>query len=377
MTARTAERLVALAAFAAVAVAAFTPFTNVAHVASAINEGDGRVQAWVLGWVAHAITTGRPLFDANMFFPAPEALAHTDHMAALGALAVPIWLATGNAVLAFNLLQLAGPALAGWGMFVLARDWTDDAAAAAVSGVAFGFSSFVFLHNAHLNLTWLAGIPLGILALDRWWEQPTWPRLGALWGVTIFTALVSWYLALMLGLVLAAYLVALVVARRGVPHAETRAWQVVAGLALGIAVLLPFVAPYLGRGAEAGEAAAFATDLRSYLVPSDVTWLGGLLHARGWTEARGIWGEKTQFLGWLALALASAGVVAGFRRRGLALPRWRVVFLVAVGTSGLLLSFGPAPSGWSLFDMLATVPGVGGFRATARFGVLVSFAVAL
>jgi hypothetical protein len=74
------------------------PFTNYAHFSSAVAPGDGRAIAWIVTWVAHALATGQPLFDANMFYPSRGSLAQIDPMPALGVLGAPIWFATGDAM---------------------------------------------------------------------------------------------------------------------------------------------------------------------------------------------------------------------------------------------------------------------------------------
>jgi hypothetical protein len=349
-----------------------SPFVSFTHFGSALHPGDGRVQAWVLAWVGQALGTGHPLFDANMFYPARASLSHTDHMVALGAIGAPIWWSTRNAVLEFNLLQLIGPALSAYAMFVLAHAWTRDAAASIVAGLAFGFSSFTLLHNAHLNLTWSVGLPLVVLGLERWWSRPTWPRLARWWIPAIFTALISWYLALLTA-VLMAICCAWLVATRDRTQMSTRIVQVGASAALAIAVIVPLLTPYLGRGSEAGEAAALAADWRSYLVPSEHTFVGRWLVANGWASPQGIWGERTLFLGWTLIVLAVVGVVSA--RTPI---QWsRVLLLSAVAAVAVSLSFGPSPAGYAPFDLLARLPVVSGFRATARFALLVTFSVSL
>jgi hypothetical protein len=352
-----------------------SPFNNYSAFGSALHSGDGRVQAWVLAWVGHALTTGRALFDANMFFPARQALAHTDHMAALGAVGAPIWWASGNAILEFNVMQLLGPALSAFAMFVLAHAWTRDTTASVVAGLGYGFATFTLLHNAHLNLTWNAGLPLSVLAFERWWSSPTWPNVARWWIPVMFTALVSWYLAL-LAVVLLGVLLFAKLAERDRGDYATRGVQLGASTLLAVALMLPLAAPYLGRGSESGEAAALAADWRSYLVPSEHTIIGRWLVANDVAAPQGIWGERTLFLGWGIASFAVLGIVAALKSRATH-RRTRVVFLVAVAALAASLSFGPSAAGLAPFDLLARLPGVAGFRATARFGLLVVFACAL
>ena len=348
-----------------------SPFISYTQFGSALHSGDGRVQAWVLAWVGHALGSGRPLFDANMFYPARASLSHTDHMVALGALGAPVWWATRNAILEFNLLQLIGPALGAYAMFVLARAWTRDTGASIVAGLAYGFATFTLLHNAHLNLTWNFGLPLAVLGLERWWSDPTWPRLVRWWIPALFTALVSWYLALLLGLLLGACMLWLLLTRpRG--DLSTKAVQLAASGVLALAILLPLMSPYLGRGSDAGEAAALSADYQSYLMPSEHTVVGRFLVKEGLAAPQSFWGERTLFLGWTSLALALIGVVTSPVAQ-----RTRVMFLVGTATAAASLSFGPSSAGYAPFDLLTLVPGIAGFRATARFALLVSFGLAL
>ncbi|MGH9173025.1 MAG: hypothetical protein ACRD1H_01640 [Vicinamibacterales bacterium] len=348
-----------------------SPFISFRDFGSALHSGDGRVQAWVLAWVGHALGTSRPLFDANMFHPAPAALSHTDHMVVLGAIGAPIWWATRNAILEFNLLQVIGPALSAFAMFVLARAWTLDTGASIVAGLAYGFSTFTLLHNAHLNLTWSVGLPLTVLGLERWWSEPTWPRLARWWIPAMFTALVSWYLALLLAVLMVACTLWLLLTRDR-EGLLTKVVQVGASGALALAILLPLVSPYLGRGSEAGEAAALAADWRSYLVPSEHTFVGRWLVSQSLASPQTIWGERTLFLGWTSVALAVIGSSTATIGQ-----RPRVLLLLAIAALAVSLSFGPSSGGYAPFDVLARLPGIGGFRATARFALLVTFAVAL
>lgn len=85
-------------------------------------------------------------------------------------------------------------------------------------------------------------------------------------------------------------------------------------------------------------------------------------------------GETTMSLGWIAMALALAGVAFAVRNRQLDALPYAVLAIFA-----LFLSFGPpaSSSGVSLYSIVARVPGLSGFRAPARFGLLVLLGVAL
>jgi len=121
---------------------------------------------WVLSWDTHALTT-RPsaLFDANIYHPAPDALAYTEHMLGSVPFFAPVYLATGNPALGLNVMILCGLVLSAAGTYLLVLRWTGSHTAAFFSGLVFGF------YPAHLratgpNLQTLQYFPMILWALD-------------------------------------------------------------------------------------------------------------------------------------------------------------------------------------------------------------------
>ena len=78
---------------------------------------DARLHTWILAWVTHALTTEPArLFDANINYPAPMQLAGSEHFLSSQLVFAPVFLATGNAVLATNVLVMISYPLAALGM---------------------------------------------------------------------------------------------------------------------------------------------------------------------------------------------------------------------------------------------------------------------
>jgi hypothetical protein len=130
------------------------------------------------------------------------------------------------------------------------------------------------------------------------------------------------------------------------------------------------------------EAAANAADLAGYLVPPENTLGGRWLITHGFKGPRWIWGEQTLFLGWLTLALATAGSIVAVRSRDATMRRVR--FLILLGMFALALSLGPSASevaagawGWSPFGLIARIPGADLFRVPARFAALITLSLAV
>jgi hypothetical protein len=354
------------------------PLINLSALGSACYEGDARLIVWTLAWDNHAVLNRLPLFEANSFYPAASNLAYNEHLFGLSLFTLPIYAATRNPILAYNIVWLLAFLFNGIAMHSLVRYYTRQHVAGLVGGAIYAFS-FYNMHHApgHLAYLWKWLLPLSLLLFEHWSAKPTFAR-AAKWGLAILLqALSGWYLAvfvLVTNAVLIVWRTAAVVRNRWI----ARVWHVAVVGLIGAAAIWPFAAPYreLERPSIA-EVARLSADWASYGVPPENTLVGQLWLSHLGTGPRWMWGEQTLFLGWLATAFAAVGVGALVIAK-----RWReggVYLLLAV--VGLALSFGPSlpatRGAVSAFDLLALLPGMGGLRAPARFGVLVLLGVAM
>jgi hypothetical protein len=160
---------------------------------------------------------------------------------------------------------------------------------------------------------------------------------------------------------------------------QLRYWLLAAGAAL-VALLLvgPFYAPYLeirdaGFGRTLADARLHAADWRAYFVSPMWMhrWLLDLVRRFGdWREVL--------FPGVLPIALATLALVRGLRRRdGRDVPVTRSVlgFYAALGGLACWASFGPDGGLYTLLH--ETMPFFSMIRAPARFGLLVTMALAI
>src|SRR5262245_61187247 len=111
------------------------PIFNFGAVSSATYEGDARLVAWALAWDNHAVASGLPLFDANIFHPAASALAYGEHFFGISVFSLPVFLLSHNPVLAYNVVWLLSYLLSGAAVHVLTWRLTRDHLAALVSGL--------------------------------------------------------------------------------------------------------------------------------------------------------------------------------------------------------------------------------------------------
>ncbi len=155
--------------------------------------GDTGVYVWNLWVFQHELLDqGRwPLATDRIFAgDRPANLAHHNYTAASNLMALPLHTAF-DIVTTFNLVLLLNLALAGFGLFLLARRVTTSNAEALLAGAFFMASGFmVGRATAHFSLVAAAPLPLFLWTLLRCWERRRTRDAVAL-GATMAWALAS------------------------------------------------------------------------------------------------------------------------------------------------------------------------------------------
>ncbi len=388
-------RIARLAGIAAVYVVAcrvmLAPICNFGALSSATYEGDVRLVVWALAWDNHAMLSRLPLFSANIFYPTPASLAYGEHFVGISLFSLPVFVLTHNPVLAYNVVWILSYVLSAAAAHYLTWRLTRDHLAALVSGLTYAFCFYRMHHgHGHLHLLWGFWIPISLIVMERWIATRSWRQLGLLVTILALQALSSWYQAVMIVVADAVLMVWLTI----IEPALDRRWnqwtwprvtkllaQAVAGGAVALAAVWPFARHYrvLASGGPA-EAAAASADLTAFLMPPENTVLGQWLLRGGVTGPRWIWGELTVYLGWTTLMLACVGAAAAIIGRAEWLRRFR--FFILLGVVAAALAFGPSAAElgdnqwhWSAFGMLTRIPGVELFRAPARFAALLTLAL--
>jgi hypothetical protein len=362
-----------------------SPYIDYRHLFTASYEGDSRLVMWGLAWDAHALVSGTPLFDSNIYHPEPGSLRFNEHFLGIALAALPFqWI--GGPVFAYWVVWLLSFPLNALAMYVLAWHTTRDRAAAFVAGLIYAFCFFRMHHaHGHLQLLWTWPLPLLPLAIHRWIELPSWGRALCVAALVVMQALASWYLA-----VLTAIVCLVSAAVCGFGRTLTRRHVVQGGLAavVGGGFVVWLALPYLSlQPGGAGEAAGLSADLTGYLLPPLNTWVGQRLPTE-W-EPREIWGERTIYVGMTTLLLATIGLgkwgrssfkedtrAASGEASSLNDLRPHLAVLIT-GVFAFAVSFGPSTGGWSPYDLLSQLPGFSLLRAPARLALLVMMALAL
>ena len=129
------------------------------HIAA--DAGDPTLTAWTLAWDADRIRHGlRGIWDAPNFFPYSHTLLYSDHLLGIAIFTAPLQWMTGNPVLVYNAAFVASFAMAGAGMYVLARDLTGRRDAALIAAVIFACQPFRASHLSHLQWLMTGWLPL-------------------------------------------------------------------------------------------------------------------------------------------------------------------------------------------------------------------------
>jgi hypothetical protein len=347
------------------------PLATAPGTLSRNDNGDAQLNEWIMAWVAHQLPRAPAhLFQANIFYPAPDALAFSEPLIVPALLGAPVAWLGGSPVLVMNLMVMAGFALTAFAGYTLMYRWTGDRAAALLTGSAVAFNTHTLTRLAHVQGLHLYGLPLALLATDRLLSAPrTRDALWlALWMVVM--AYTSGYL-LVFGAVMVAT-ATLVRAPEWLPNARMVLTRLLLAAAAASAAIFPLWLPYRRAAVEQGMVRSlesvtdYSASLKGYLAAA------GTIHFSTWSHVFFKDPVDSFFPGFVVIALA---LVAVWSMRGNSTTvqpvthmRRRVVMLLAIAAVGLVLSLGTRTPvyGW----VYSVFPPMHGLRAAARFGNL-------
>ncbi|MBN2369297.1 MAG: discoidin domain-containing protein [Vicinamibacteria bacterium] len=366
----------ALALFTALSLVAVYPLS--CRPGSSVSyEGDALLNTFILAHSAPALFTDPARFwKLPAFVPYERALAFSEHLLFPSLLSWPIRAASGNPLLAHNVLVIAFLVLSAFCMYLLVKRVTRDAAAAVAAGALFGFNTFIVNEAPRLQIQaqWL--FPLGLLVLVRHVATPHWLTGFAFAGIVLACGLSNNYFQVYMPLLFGFALPWLIA---GAPR---RAWM--RTLALLAAPLVPVLAIFIYMARtylDVAQRFGFVRDLPAgiplnhYLATRPENWIYGAT-----VEGVRLQIQAAHFVGFLALLLALVACVAALR--GHASRRW--AFMSATGFAFfVLLSAGrevvvcgrqlaPGP-----YRLLYGLPGFGLMRIPERLGILAALWLAI
>jgi hypothetical protein len=335
--------------------------------------GDPLHLAWVMAWDAHQLVRAPwALFASNSFHPYPHSLAFADHLLPEALLVAPVFWATGNAVLAYNVAVVLALVLSALALFTLARAMGLGTAAAFLGGVVYAFNSFTQHELPRVHVLSVPFWPLALVFLDRFARAGRGRDAAAMVGFLLLQGLAGTYYLVYTVLFAPVWML---LAWRTVGRRPGRR-EMGALLACGLAaaavaalILWPYVAQFRAMGFE--KSWADGADLLSYVTPSERSWL------RTWITLPSAPAELPHFVGLFGGLLMLAGVVLLVTGRVPVRARTLAVIALVTAVAGALLSLGPlvhaggrllGPGPYGLLYQL--VPAMRGMAGPERVGVL-------
>jgi hypothetical protein len=274
--------------------------------------GDPLFTTWAIAWGATHL--GHGWWSANIFAPHPLALAYSEHFLPQALQALPIYAATRNPILCYNLLFLSTFVVSGLGMFLFARELTASPSAAFVAGLAFAFAPYRIASIPHLQVLSSAWMPFVLYGLRRYFVTRRAVPLAGAAGAWILQNLSCGYYLLFFTPIVLAY-IAWELTTRALWRDRATLWHVAAACAAVGIVTLPFLLPYLEirrlgfNPRSIAETRRFSADVYAYATadPNLRVW-GRVLQS--WPHAEGL-----LFPGFTIVALALTAVVTDAGRR--------------------------------------------------------------
>jgi hypothetical protein len=311
--------------------------------------GDPLFNSWVISWDATHL--GRGWWSANIFAPHPLSLAYSEHLLPQALQLLPVYAATKNPILCYNLLFLSTFALSGLGMFFLGRELTGSAAAGFVAGLAFAFAPYRIASIPHLQVLSSAWMPFVLFGLRRHFATGRLLPLGGAALAWIAQNLSCGYYLFFFSPIVVLY-IAWELTRRALWKDAGTLMRVGVALVLVLAVTVPFLLPYLElrrlgfNPRSLAETRRFSADVYAYVTADPNLRIWGLL-ARAWPKAEGL-----LFPGLTIVVLAAIGLVSKeetaetaenvekrFSLRSLRSPRFLLALVMLAVVVALLLGF--------------------------------------
>jgi hypothetical protein len=349
----------AVVAYAIVACWMFRPTPSMlAHTVPAFSgiAGDALFHTWGTSHVSRTLLVDPlHLFDAGIFHPARHTLAYGDHMIGEGLLGLPIWLATRNPLLEFNLLTLGSFVLCATAAFRYRRETGGGLAGAVATGLVFSFTPFRLNSPLWPQVLLTFAMPLAVAAWLRWVRDGRRRDLAAWIGWWVLHSLMGMYVTFYFAVVMG--ILALGAIAWAPVRDRTRLVRgtVLAGLAAG-ALLAPTLWPYvvLRHTQSHVRTAGFGTDW-TFLLPGPGTWSGLLAGFDGRID-----GVIASFgPGLFTTALVLAGLAAARRHATTSWDRFLWTANVLGLAAALVIMFVP-------IELQLRVPGFDMMRMTNR-----------
>lgn len=151
------------------------PSRSAAGRYDALRRSDHQFVVWAVARNARTLATHpSALFDAEACFPDAETLALGEPVIAMGLLGVPVWLATRDPVLVYNVVLVLMTLTAALAMYWLVVAWTGVPAAAIAAGLLFALSAPALVDPVHPYSSYTTPMVLCLFFAERLLARGQW-----------------------------------------------------------------------------------------------------------------------------------------------------------------------------------------------------------
>ncbi len=361
----------------------------ISHISSRIHDWmDGTFMIWTMqNNIVHfkALALNK-IFETNAMYPFLHSLSMTDHFYFPSLIATIISFFTSNYFLQFNLLTVGNHLLVYLSFFLLAGRFTKNIWSKVIAAFYFSFGPYFFLQMGHLQMVFMWPLVLSLYyLLDEKKNNSSVLKSGLWLGAQFLTGT---YLGVMGLAMIGLYYVVLLFTERNKVEIFKKfgiffiSFLIVAGVSIyGYFQVNALYHPVRDQG----QYVSYAAHITDYLFPAQKSLLYSLLSP--WTTLnRHMSSERAAFLGLLPLVVGGWWLVRkkldpDFRRDDKIVGIW-LMTLIAVG---FIFSLGPRfnwNGEYKVFPLpylvlLKAFPPLGIIRATARWYVLIHFAVSM
>lgn len=314
---------------------------------------------WFLAWWAYALAHRvNPFLTKLLFAPNGTNLAWSTTAPLAAWIGLPI-IGSFGPLVAYNILCLLGPALAGWAAFVLCRWITRSYWPSLAGGWVFGFSSYIVSALlTHLHDVLVFPIPLIVWMVLRRLSGEISPRRLAMALAVLLTAQFLFFAegaasATFAGAI--AFALALAFTDNNI---RRRLWELVPPIGVAYAIAVIILSPYLyymfAFGHSVGsvlDPTLLGADLISFLIPTAVNELGrpALAGAISSTYLATL-AETTSYLALPLIAIAVLFARARFREPmgRLLIELLIILCLLALGSRVVIAGHPTTAAPWTL-----------------------------
>jgi hypothetical protein len=344
------------------------------------NSGDPAFTLWTMKWVSHKMFAPTHVFGAPIFWPRPLTLAWSDPLFGFAPAFGLFRLLTGNDLAAWNLVEITFIGLNLGATYALVRRIVGRTGPAVVAALANGFSGFVLVHLAHLQMQAIGFFPLTFWLLFIALERRRWYWAVAAGASAAMLAVTALYFSPVIAGQMALIVIGYAAAQRWRPGPGFIRTAAIAAVTMGV-LIAPTALQYLRAQNLAGQtkpALIPDTGFRpvDLLAPKPDGLVSKAFDGLGASDYK--W-ERTFFVGVSTLILAAVGLIVLWRKRDTVKRRVECVLVIAAGLAAMVLALGDEVAGLPgpLRVIGDVAPGLDSIRAPARLAAPLLLAVTM